>query len=148
MSTTSTFQPSINRLNSLLRTELAAVDNYRLALDSVKQPLRHTLLEECLHSHERRADLLRDRIRELGGNPSSSGGPWGVLTQVIEGTAREISESAALGALEEFEYHDVGAYRRKLKKLDPDSRTFVERELLDAQDRTYQTVRSMKRAVH
>jgi hypothetical protein len=142
--TTREMNKSLGLLNSYLRTEMSAVDSYQLALESVRPPDRRLLLAECKRSHAGRVAALKLHIAEHGGTPSASSGAWGVLTQVIEGGAREIGEPTAIAVLEEFEYHDVKRYRDELGKLDPSTRRFVEVELLPQQENTYAMVRALK----
>ena len=44
------------------------------------------LLREIQEEHGRAAQGIRDRIRELGGEPSDSSGAWGAWAKTVQGT--------------------------------------------------------------
>ena len=74
------------QLNSFLRGEISAAETYRMAIEKVSdadnsQAANLGLLREIQAEHGRAAQALRDRIRELGGEPSDSSGA-GRLGQV------------------------------------------------------------------
>src|SRR3954451_24907216 len=67
------------QLNSFLRGEISAAETYRMAIEKVSDSDKsHAanlgLLREIQAEHGRAAQALRDRIRELGGEPSDSSG--------------------------------------------------------------------------
>src|SRR5262245_5223780 len=112
----------IDQLNSFLRGEMAAVETYRDALTKISDLRERRELEECMRSHDRRVQMLRDRILELGGTPADSSGPWGTFANAVEGSARLFGDKAAIAALEEGEDHGLKDYRTDLGKLDQRSR--------------------------
>lgn len=136
---------SIHQLNSFLRGEIAAVETYRMALDKLEytSPLRPEI-EANLASHEDRVVLLRDSIMQLGGEPASSSGPWGVFAKAVEGTARTMGDKMTVNALEEGEDHGLADYKRGLAELDPETRSFVSGQLLPAQRLTHDRMSGLK----
>jgi uncharacterized protein (TIGR02284 family) len=138
---------SVDVLNSFLRGEISAVETYRQALEKVKAaPVRAQLLD-CMQSHTRRADVLRQQITSLGGEPSKSSGVWGTFAKAVEGGAKVLGEKAAVAALEEGEDHGRNDYRQDLEKLDPMTRQFVETRIMPEQERTHSTLSDLKRAL-
>ena len=77
----------IEQLNSFLRGEISAVETYRQAMQKIDELRAKTQLEQCRQSHQRRIDLLRTRIMQLGGQPEKSSGAWGAFAKAAEGTA-------------------------------------------------------------
>src|SRR6185503_9957804 len=97
---------NINQLNSYLRGEISAVETYKMALTKLDytSPLRADV-EANLRSHEERVVLLRDAILQLGGDPATTSGPWGVFAKAVEGAAKTMGDKMAITALEEGEDH-------------------------------------------
>ena len=138
----------IEQLNSFLRGEISAVETYRQALERVADTTARTQLEQCRRSHQRRVDLLRTRIIQLGGRPTGGSGAWGAFAKVAEGTAQIFGDKAAIDVLEEGEDYGLKNYRSHLADLDAASRFLVEHELLPAQAQTHSAVGTLKHIVH
>jgi demethoxyubiquinone hydroxylase (CLK1/Coq7/Cat5 family) len=136
---------SIDTLNSFLRGEISATETYRQAIAHFeKQPILE--LDHCLRSHQQRVEALRSRIRHLGGTPSEGSGAWGAFAQLVQGGATMLGRSAAIAALEQGEDQGRDDYKNNLDKLDPDSRRFIESEILPEEVRTHQTLSRLKNA--
>jgi demethoxyubiquinone hydroxylase (CLK1/Coq7/Cat5 family) len=138
----------IDQLNSFLRGEISAVETYRQALDKVKDTQARMQLEQCHVSHQHRVDLLRTRIVELGGEPSEGSGAWGAFAKAAEGSAAALGEKSAIDVLEEGEDHGLKDYQKHLGDLDAGSRSFVEKELIPAQQRTHRALSALKHTLH
>lgn len=139
-------EDSVDQLNSLLRGEISAVETYRMALDKLDRGSHaRGELETCIRSHEERVNVLRDKVRQLGGTPATSSGPWGVFARLVEGGARALGDKAAIAALEEGEDHGLKDYRSALDKLDPEGRQLVLSRLLPAQEDTHARMSAFKR---
>src|SRR6185369_5405629 len=85
-------------LNRFLRGEISAVASYRQALEKIDDPVMRAELDECLRSHESRAEMLRDRVLALGGEPSEGAGVWGAFAKLVEGGAKVFGVNAAIAA--------------------------------------------------
>jgi uncharacterized protein (TIGR02284 family) len=138
----------VDSLNSLLRGEISAVETYRQAIEKIKNPSLLQVLQENLDSHQSRCEILRSRIVQLGGKAAEGSGPWGAFAKLIEGGAKLFGEKAAIAALEEGEDHGMRDYRDEINKLDVTSRSFVETQLLPAQERTHRAMSMLKKTVH
>jgi demethoxyubiquinone hydroxylase (CLK1/Coq7/Cat5 family) len=138
----------VEQLNSFLRGEISAVETYRQALKNLADIAARAQLEQCRESHERRVDLLRTRIIQLGGTPEESSGAWGAFAKLTEKGAAMFGAKAAIDVLEEGEDHGLKDYKSHLASLDADSRFFVEQELLPAQTQTHFAVSTLKHSVH
>ena|SRR5882757_1576698 len=139
---------TVDTLNKLLRGEISAVETYGQAIERLSKSTFVADLAECRRSHEERAELLRQQIVRLGGDPARSSGPWGGFAKLIEGGAKLFGEKAALATLEEGEDHGLKLYRNELSRLDPVTRDLVERSLLTAQERTHQVLSTLKHNFH
>ena len=62
-------EQSVERLNELLKGEFAAIGSYRQTIERVPDTELKTQLEEIHVAHEARANHLRARVQELGGEP-------------------------------------------------------------------------------
>jgi len=130
-------EQDIHQLNSFLRGELSAVETYQQCIDKMSDRNIVAQLRSLQESHRRRAELLTDRVRMLGGKPAQGSGVWGSFAKVAEGSAKLFGESAAVSALEEGEDHGRDDYRRDVEKLSPTERNFIESEILPEQQRTH-----------
>ena len=89
---------AVRQLNSLLRGEISAAETYRMAIDKVADTGNAPnagLLREIQEEHGRAAQGIRDRIRELGGEPSDSSGAWGAWAKTVQGTANLFGDGTA-----------------------------------------------------
>lgn len=134
----------IKQLNSFLRGELSAVETYGQALDKVDDLTALEVLRKSRESHEKRANQLRQFIRNLGGEPSEDSGAWGVLAQAVEGSAKMFGAAAAIAALEEGEDHGLADYRRDVPELTQETRRFVADHLLPEQIQTHADMALLK----
>src|SRR5207244_4149650 len=129
---------SVRQLNSLLRGEISAAETYRMAIDKVAggdDIANAGLLREIQEEHGRAAQGIRDRIRELGGEPSDSSGAWGAWAKTVQGTANLFGDSSSLKALKEGEEHGLKDYREGLDAIDASSADLVQNQLIPAQQR-------------
>ena len=129
---------AVTQLNSLLRGEISAAETYRMAIDKVADGSDATnagLLREIQEEHGRAAQGIRDRIRELGGEPSDSSGAWGAWAKTVQGTMNLFGDSAALKSLQEGEEHGLKDYQEAMDDVDPSSAQLIQNQLIPAQQR-------------
>jgi bacterioferritin (cytochrome b1) len=131
---------AIRQLNSFLRGEISAAETYRMAIDSVTrsddvQTANLGMLREIQEEHGRASQALRDRIRELGGEPSDSSGAWGAWAKFTQGTANIFGDTSALKSLKEGEEHGLKDYQEGLDDIDRTSMELVQNQLIPAQQR-------------
>ena len=109
---------SVRQLNSLLRGEISAAETYRMAIDKAGDSQSNAanvgLLREIQEEHGRAAQGIRDRIRELGGEPSDSSGAWGAWAKTVQGTMNLFGDASALKSLKEGEEHGLKDYEDAL----------------------------------
>jgi hypothetical protein len=132
---------AVRQLNSLLRGEISAAETYRMAIDKAADSDQGSananlgMLREIQEEHGRAAQALRDRIRELGGEPSDSSGPWGAWAKFTQGTANLFGDAASLKSLKEGEEHGLKDYREGSDDVDAASAQLIENQLIPAQQR-------------
>jgi hypothetical protein len=138
---------SIDRLNGLLRDELAAIETYDEALRGRSAFSGKSELSYCQRSHERRAAVLRDKIASLGGQPATSSGLRGAWERLVEASATAVSDTLAIRALEAGEVRVMRDYRMGVAGLAPEVRSFVERSLVPEEEFTLRTMSDLGRRV-
>lgn len=115
----------IETLNELLKGEQMAIQVY----DKTKNLSGDTQVQQMLNKfqsdHKRHAQLLSQRIKELGGMPENKTGLPGVMSNI---TAMVNSIRGPKHLLEQvYDGEDKGiyAYKERLEKLDPVSQYVV-----------------------
>jgi len=143
-----TQETTVATLNGFLRGEISAVETYRQALDKLQSSPSRMELEECRRSHAQRVERHRQEVVRLGGTPEENSGAWGSFAKLVEGSAKVLGEKAAISALEAGEDHGLKLYRDEMEKLDPTVRSVIESEVLPAQERTHQSLSTLKHSIH
>jgi|WetSurMetagenome_2_1015567.scaffolds.fasta_scaffold523279_2 hypothetical protein len=136
--------PAVAQLNAFLRDEAAAVDTYNHAIERVRDSAARSQLIACQRAHALRIEALRRRIQRFGGIPSTNASIWGAISRLPDGGASMSGGKAAVMALQEGEERVLHNYQLNVMKLDADTRSFVERELLPAQQLTSQSLEALK----
>ena len=123
---------STDRLNSLLRGELAAADTYQQALEKVGAEKGSAELQRIHLEHCEAAAALQDQVRRCGCEPAETSGAWGTFAKAVEGTAKLFGNTAALTALKEGEEQGVSDYESALQDetLPADCKSVIVSKLL------------------
>ena len=130
----------IDRLNSLLRGELAAVAGYQKALRTLKKKaLAHTdHILRLAAEHQRTVTALHGSVQARGGAPVVTADPWegsSAAALTAEGASMMLEDKEFVGALLELERRSLAEYEAALTVLDEDARELVELELIPRQKR-------------
>lgn len=133
---------SLKALQKLLHGEVAAVETYELAIEKLDASAPAEL-RTCLQSHQQRVELLTIHLFESGAKPEDRSGVWGTFAKLVERGAALMGDNAAIGILEEGEDHGLAEYRKQIEELSPESRRFVESELLPEQVRTHDLIMAL-----
>ena len=139
---------TVDTLNGFLRGEISAVETYRQALDKLQTSPSRVQLEQCRRSHEQRVERLRREVVRLGGKPEEGSGAWGAFASLVEGSAKVLGEKAAISALEAGEDRGLKLYRDEMGKLDATARAVIESEVLPEQERTHESLSTLKHSFH
>jgi bacterioferritin (cytochrome b1) len=135
---------SIDKLNSFLRDELAAIETYEEALHDRATFSGKTELSQCQRSHEKRAAALKNKIVSLGGKPATTSGLQGTWKKLVEGTAVAIGPEMAIRALESGEDSVLRDYRKGIETADFEVRSFIESTCLPEEEYTHRTLSELK----
>jgi hypothetical protein len=138
----------IERLNSLLRVELATVAGYQKALRALKRKAagdsEHIL--QLAAEHQRTVTALQGSVQARGGAPVLAAGPWEGSSHAAltgEGGPVMLEDKEFVGALLEVERRGLADYEAALASLDEDARELVELELIPRQRRHVASLAAM-----
>ena len=121
-----------DKLNSLLRGEISAIESYHQALKKIGETDHAADIRRLHDEHIEAANILRQHIHDHGGEPSKGSGAWGAFAKAVTGTAKLFGNTAALKALKEGEEQGIFEYENALKdyELPVDCRNLIETKLL------------------
>jgi hypothetical protein len=129
----------VPRLNALLRGEISATETYRNVLEKAAGQGHDQIVEQLRAiqvEHGRASQVIRQRIVELGGEPSDSSGIWGVWAQTVQGTYTLFGgDTGGVRALRDGEEHGLGEYESALNEVDAESIRLIQEQLLPGQRR-------------
>lgn len=140
-------ESDVKYLNSFLKNELTAVETYAQVIEKSKSTDLTSSLTNLQLSHRKRADLLRQKIQSLGGQPADSGGMWGGVAKLMQGSSNLFGEKAAVSTLEEGEDRGRDEYRRDVDKLSPECQRFIEQEIMPEQLRSHDAMHMIEQQV-
>jgi bacterioferritin (cytochrome b1) len=132
--------PMIDRMNALLRNELAAVAGYQKALRTLKKKANadgeHIL--GLAADHQRTVTALHGYLQARGGTPAVEAQPWeGSRSAALttDDASVRLEDKQFVSALLELERRVLGDYQTAVDSLDEDARELVELELIPRQQR-------------
>ena len=128
----STSSNDIEALNSLLRGELSAVETYDQAREKFTHQPYVQVLDRVREEHRDSVAVLRGKIRDCGGEPSESSGPWGTFAQAVTGTAKVMGPVSVLATLKHGEEHGISEYEKVIadEDISEDCKDLVQSHLL------------------
>ena len=132
----------IHLLNSLLRGEISAAEVYKQAAAGVKHEPAGAELRQIEKQHGHAIERLAAHIRDLGGEPSTDAGVWGVWAKTVQGTARLLGPTSAMQALQAGEVHGLDEYHRALNSgmLPTDLEAEIQNKLIPQQQTHIETL--------
>jgi hypothetical protein len=130
----------LDRLNSLLRIELAAVAGYQKALSTLKKKavVDSDHLLQLASDHQRTVAVLQGTVHARGGAPAVLEDPWeDSIAAAHNGNGESVvlKSQEFVSALLEVERRGLAEYEAALSLLDDDARELVELELIPRQRR-------------
>jgi uncharacterized protein (TIGR02284 family) len=137
--------PHIEKINKLLKDELAATETYQQALDLLRTVVDMSESDHLLpiyENHKETVTHLQDQIRQLGGTPVEDSGAWGIWAKIVLGGANILGKEAVLKALQEGEINGVEDYKKVLEDIDlpPEIRALIDTKLLPTQKEHIKTL--------
>jgi hypothetical protein len=121
------------KLNSLLRGELSAVETYRQAIDKVH--IGREQLRRIQDEHIDAVNVLRQHITDRGGTPATGSGPWGVWANLVQKAANVVGPETALKSLKEGERHGIDEYEEAIQdeSVEAECKSLISTTLLPRQ---------------
>lgn len=107
-------EPCIKVCNSLLRGELSAIETYGQAIRKHSDSPAAERLRDIRSEHITAAKLLADNVREMGGEPETDSGGWGVFAKTVQGAANLFGPGSAIESLQKGEEAGRGDYESAL----------------------------------
>lgn len=141
-------QNDIEQLNRFLKDEKAAVETYQQCVEKMDDAEIASELVALQKSHQQRASLLSNKIKELGGSPELESGMWGSFARMVEGGAKAFGKKSALAALEEGEDMGRDNYESKSKNLSPECQSFIKSTILPEQRRSHDELNRIIGTIH
>lgn len=141
-------QQDIKQLNSFLQDELSAVETYDQCIRKVDDARIASNLTDLQLSHQKRVELLSQKIQELGGEPEQSSGVWGSISKMVEGGAKLFGDKTAISALEQGEDRGRTNYREKVDNLSPQAQSFIALSILPEHERSHEMLNRVQSMVH
>lgn len=136
---------SVDKLEECLRGEHSAVETYDLAVKHIKNQEAINTLKQVRESHNRRANLIRERLRTAGSEPTRSATVWSGFGRIVQAGTDFFADKSAFTALLEGEDRCVKMYTVGIEKCDPDTRRFIETDLRQEQEKGLGVCRSLQR---
>ena len=140
---------TIATLNELIETCKDGEEGFLACAQNVKNPSLKTFFEEKAQRCATGAIQLRDKVRELGGDPERSGSTTGTLHRGwinIKATIAGMDDHAILAECERGEDSAKGAYEQALQRdLPPDVRRLVDTQYREVKA-NHERVRDMRNA--
>lgn len=93
---------SIDKVEKLLKNELAASETYHKALEKFEEENQRreiVYLEPIYEEHTQAVSELQEKIQQMGGTPTSDSGLWGTWSEAVMSGAELIGKDAMLNAL-------------------------------------------------
>lgn len=122
----------ISTLNDLIETSKDGENGFRTCAEGVEDAKLKSVFEEAAGRCAQGAEELKSKVRELGGNPETSGSVSGSLHRGwvnIKSTITGMDDAAVLAECERGEDVAKKSYENALKKdLPADVRSMVQRQ--------------------
>ncbi|WP_442499381.1 DUF2383 domain-containing protein [Methylobacter sp. sgz302048] len=93
---------SIDKVEKLLKNELAATETYHKALEKFEEENQRreiVYLEPIYEEHTEAVSELQEKIQQMGGTPTSDSGLWGSWSEAVMSGAELLGKDAMLNAL-------------------------------------------------
>jgi Domain of unknown function (DUF2383) len=135
----------IEEFNSYLAGELTAVEYCDSALSKASREDIKKALQACRASHQKRVDGLKDSIKNLGGTPTDTSGPFGAISNANHATIT--LERDALALVEQSEAERLVNYESQRELVVGAVLQFLENVLLPAQHESHLAVSTTLKAI-
>lgn len=140
----------IDICNSLLRGELSAIETYDHAIDKYAGSPAADELRRIRAEHNESAVRLAANVREMGGQPQTGSGAWGVFANAVQAAANLFGKESAIESLQRGEQMGCKDYENAMRDEDvmPDCRLMIRDELLPRTKRHVADLEMLAQAAH
>lgn len=135
-------EPEVEKLNTMLSTEMSASKTYEQAMQIVEDDIVREQIADCESSHKQRAEKLRECIEELGATPVEEGEVWSTVAEIC--SERAAKDKDAVSALVVGEDSNLQMYKEVLETADEEVRDLLLDKLLPAQEYTHDALNILK----
>ena len=144
--TTHDVRECIRMCNSLLQGELSAIETYSNAIHKHGAEPPTARLMQFRDDHIESANLLRENVKSMGGEPDRNSGAWGSFAKSIQKAASLFGENSTLQALQEGEEHGRNEYHEALESRHvlPDCKDLIRTRLLPPIERHISALKALK----
>ena len=127
---------SLDKLQSMLRGEIAAAETYSQAIERC-EGTHESLLREIAAEHGRAIQFFRNQLKQRGADVDTSSGSWGVFAKTVEKSALMVSPILGLRALRQGEEHGLRLYEDAVDdpELPAATRRYLTETLIPSQRR-------------
>jgi hypothetical protein len=139
---------AIDRLAHILQDEMAAVEAYNKASQSIKNEATKDAILELNAVHEGRVHKLQTMIAANGGEVPATSGLWGKFTALLETGAAVLGDKSLVGTLEECEVKLLADYKSDLEVFDASEHKEIFTALLPEQQDLYEKILALHKSLH
>jgi uncharacterized protein (TIGR02284 family) len=142
-------QSCIKVCNSLLRGELSAIETYEQAIQKYFDSPVVDQLRDIRDNHVDSAKLLFDNVMDMGGEPETDSGAWGVFAKSVQGAADLFGANSAIESLRKGEELGRSGYEDALNDEDvmPECKAMIQASLLPISIRNISRLHSLEALV-
>ncbi len=101
--------------NGLLRGELSAVETYGKAIEKFEGSFARAELLRIQTEHRKSVNRLTGNVRDMGGEPETDSGAWGLFANTVQGAANLFGTESAIESLRTGEELGRGGYEEALE---------------------------------
>lgn len=127
-------QSQIDTLNELLKGEHMAIHSYDKTKEIQQDNQVAEMLAQFEHDHQRHAEQLTQRIKDLGGTPEAGTGFSGVMANMTSVINSMRGPEHLLRQIYDGEDKGVHAYEDRLDEMDPLSQNTVRQIMQEDHD--------------
>ena len=139
---------ALDRLAHILQDEMAAVEAYNKACQSIKNEATKDSVLELSAVHEGRVHKLQTMIAAGGGELPATSGLWGKITALLETGAAVFGDKSLVGTLEECEVKLLADYKNDLEVFDASEHKEIFSSLLPEQQDLYEKILALHKSLH
>jgi hypothetical protein len=136
---------NINKIEKLLKNEMAAAETYHQALEKFEEEAQSneiSTLQPIYEEHTEAVSELQDKIQQLGATLPSGSGLWGSWSEALMGGAKLIGKDAMLNALLAGEKSGLDDYQDAAEDPDipPEVSDLIKSKLMNSQQENIRTL--------